>query len=272
MRHFFKFLFSKSFAINLLILLLLIVSGLYGMLQYLDNYTLHGKKVEIPNLISFPVNQFDSLVIEDNHFILSVNDSLYVKGKKAGTILEQNPSPGTTVKQGRKIYVSVAALEPTKVSMPNLTDMSLRQATTLLQTYGLSLGNLEYIPDLCVNCILNQKMNGMELAKGTKVPVGSEIDLVVGRGLSDELVSVPYLIGMNVEFSKELLLSKSLNLGSLLYDETVNSKDDTLNAIIYRQIPAYQEQASTRMGSPVDLFLTVDSNRVNHSVISTDSL
>tara|TARA_R110002096_G_scaffold352864_1_gene546002 strand:- start:20406 stop:21224 length:819 start_codon:yes stop_codon:yes gene_type:complete len=272
MTHFFKFLFSKTFLINLIIALLLISLGLFGTMQYLENYTLHGKKIEIPDLVGQHMNDFDTLLVDNNRFAIAVNDSIYVKGKTAGLILEQNPIAGTTVKQGRKIYLTIAAAEPSKVTMPDLVDMSLRQATTLLQTYGLAVGELEYIADLCVNCILEQKLDGVDLMKGTKVPAGSEIDLVVGRGLGDELVSVPFLIGMNVEFSRVLLVSKSLNLGTLIYDETVMTENDTVSAKVYRQIPSYQEEPNVRMGSSVDLFLTADSTRIDYSGLPSDTL
>ena len=50
MVHFLKFLFSKVFIINLLVAIVLLGGGLYLTLDYLDDYTLHGQTLEVPNL------------------------------------------------------------------------------------------------------------------------------------------------------------------------------------------------------------------------------
>ena len=238
----------------------------------MDYYTLHGKTIEVPDLVGQQLDQLDDLMVEEHQFSTVVADSAYEKGVLAGTVLEQNPLPLTTVKQGRKIYLTVAAKEPPKVSMPNLVDMSLRQASSLMKTFGLEVGELKYRSDLCVNCILSQEMNGEKIAVGEKVAKGAEIDLVVGKGLGDELVSVPYLIGLSPQMASDLLQSKSLNVGSLLSDETIESEEDSLAAKIYKQIPVYREEPSLRMGSPVDLFLTLDSTKIIHTFNPGDSL
>jgi len=272
MIQFFKFLFSKTFLINSFLAVLLIALSLFGVLKYLDYYTLHGKKMKVPDLLDQHYEALEDRLTSENEFSVVVTDSIYKKGVKHGTILEQNPEASTTVKQGRKIYVTIAAAEPPKVSMPNLVDMSLRQARVLMKTFGLEIGELKYRSDLCVNCILAQEMNGKEIEKGEKVPKGSAIDLVVGQGLGDELVSVPFLIGLTHSMAKDLLQSKSLNVGSILIDESIEGEKDSINAIIYKQIPEYEEEPSVRMGSSIDLFLTIDSSKVNYSFKPGDSI
>lgn len=272
MSNFFRFLTSKTFFINLLIALLLVAGGLYGTMNYLDTFTLHGKTIRVPDLIGHNISETDSLLMENSEFTTAVADSFYEKGVKAGKILEQNPSANTTVKQGRKIYLTVASYSAPKVSMPNLVDMSLRQATSLMETFGLTIGELSYQPNLCVNCILAQKINGEEVEAGQKVPKGETIDFVVGQGLGNELATVPYLIEFKLSMAKDLLTAKALNVGSVIYDsETVQTAEDSAMALVYKQIPAYSENPSVRMGSSVDLFLTADTNSIKHSV-NPDSL
>ena len=272
MSNFFRFLISKTFLINLLIALFLIAGGVYGTMNYLDNFTLHGKTILVPDLVGHNISETDSLLIKNSEFTTAVADSFYEKGVKAGKILEQNPSANTTVKQGRKIYLTIASAEAPKVSMPNLVDMSLRQATTLMETFGLTVGELSYEPNLCVNCILAQKIDGEEVEAGQKIPKGQTINFVVGQGLGNELAPVPYLIEFELSMAKDLLISKALNVGSVIYDpETVQTAEDSAIALIYKQIPAYSENPTVRMGSSVDLFLTADTNSITHSV-NPDSL
>lgn len=267
-----RFLVSKTFLINIIIAILLVAGGLFGVLKYMDSYTLHGQLIEVPNLVDLHFSEIDSTLKKEHEFTPVINDSVYFKEKMAGTILEQDPLPETTVKKGRKIYLTVAAAEADKIAMPNLVDMSLRRAISLMETFDLEVGELKYRPDLCVNCILAQEIDGEEVEEGTKIPIGTSIDFVVGEGLGTERVGVPYLIGLKVVLASELLQSKSLNVGSLLYDETVLSAEDSLKAVVYKQIPAYEEEPTIRMGSSVDLFLTVDTNRVIHTVNPSDSI
>lgn len=232
---------------------------------------MHGKSIEVPDLVNYHYNDLDTVLQQDSQFTIQIADSTFSKGVRAGIILEQNPPAKATVKQGRKIYLTLAAKDPPKVTMPNLVDMSLRQASSLLETFGLEVGSLKYQPDLCVNCILAQEINGEQVMKGSKVPSGAAIDLVVGKGFGDELVMVPYLKNMSVEFAKVLLQSSSLNIGIVLPDETINTEEDSLNAKIYNYIPNSQEEPSLRMGSSVDLYITLDTTKVHHS-LQPDSL
>lgn len=271
MLHFFRFLFSKAFVINLLIALALIAGGLYGTLRFLDQFTLHGKTLEVPDLVGQNFIGIDSLLTSDG-FSVQVNDSIFVNGKPFGEILEQNPEARTTVKQGRKIYVSITASEPPKITVPQLVDMSLRQATSLMETYGLEIGELIYKPDLCKNCILEMQYKGKEIEAETRINRGSVIDLVIGQGLSNELTAVPYITSLSAQEASDVLKAKSLNIGSLNFDETVKDKQDSLKAVVYKQYPIYTDEPTVPMGSPIDLFLTLDTNRIQHSVNPTDSI
>lgn len=271
MMQVFRFLISKTFLINLLIALVLISSALYATLSYLDGYTLHGTTIEVPQLTDYYIDEVDTIVAKDN-FEAVIADSIFMKGKKAGLILEQNPKAGTTVKQGRKIYLTVAAREAVKVSMPDLIDLSFRQAKSLLETYGLELGELIYKADLCTNCILEQHVGGNKIKPGVKIQRGTSVDLIVGQGLGDELAAVPYLIDFTAELANDLLKTRGLNIGGLLFDETVETAEDSLAARVYKQTPFYSEAPSVRMGSSVDLFLTLDTNRIVHTVNPKDSL
>lgn len=271
MLNFFRFILSKVFFINLLIALLLISAGLYATLSYLEDFTLHGKRIEVPNLVGEHIENVDTLLAK-GEFTYQISDSIYEKGISGGKVLEQDPVANYQVKQGRKIYVTVASYEPVKIEMPNLEGLSLRQATSLMETFGISIGNLAYQPDVCTNCILEMKYKGINLKEGDRIAKGSQIDLIVGQGLSNELTTVPYLTGLDIGLATDLLKSKYLNIGSLIFDETVKSQEDTLAARIYKYSPFFSEEPTVPMGSAVDLFLTADTNRIVYTVNPQDSI
>ena len=267
MRHFFRFLISKVFWINLLIAIVLVVGGLYTTLTYLDSYTKHGEELEVPEFVGLHITESDLAVTEKGSLLTEISDSIFIIGKVGGTVIKQHPLAGKQVKHGRTIYLTVAANQPVKIKMPKLVDRSLRQATSILETYGLEVGELEYRPDMCMNCILRQKIEGEYIEEGTRIRKGSVIDLVVGQGLGSILIEVPYLLEFNLEMATNLLQSKSLNLGAPLFDETVKTAEDSINAVVYKQLPPFSQLPTARMGVAVDLFLTLDTNNVVHSVI-----
>ena len=71
---------------------------------------------------------------------------------------------------------------PDMVAVPNMIDLSLRQATALLESRGLSVGTITYRPDRFHNVVLDQTYRGLRIAPGEKVRKGSYINLVVSRG------------------------------------------------------------------------------------------
>ena len=62
-----------------------------------------------------------------------------------GSVIIQDPVAGSHVKRYRKIYLTTVTVLPEKVLMPDLIDLSLRQATATLETYGLKLDQAEAI-------------------------------------------------------------------------------------------------------------------------------
>src|SRR5207248_2886981 len=78
------------------------------------------------------------------------------------------------------------------------------------------------------------------------------VDIVLGDGLGNSRISVPYLIGLHLDEAQFKLRGYSLNSGSLVVEEGVL---DTMNAIVYKQNPAYGEGHSIRIGEPIDLFV-----------------
>ena len=63
-----------------------------------------------------------------------------------GVVVEQTPSAGEKVKKNRTIFFTINAYAAEQVQMPNLVDYSLRNAKVILESYGLELGDLIYIP------------------------------------------------------------------------------------------------------------------------------
>lgn len=190
---FIRFIISKAFILNLIIAFVLLVSIFWFVLRYLDGLTLHGESITVPNVSGYTISEADT-ILSSKKLRYVISDSVYVTESKRGVIVEQDPKADDKVKENRTVYLVVNAMAIPKVPMPELTDLSLRQALATLKTYGFESGDLEYVPDFARDAVVGQKVNGVEVEVGQMVNKGSEVVLIMGAGLSDEEVHVPNLI------------------------------------------------------------------------------
>ena len=142
-------------------------------------FTRHGQAFVVPDLIGLTLDQVRSLE-KEYRFSFIVIDSVFDQSHPPGAIIRHDPWPGSTVKRGRKFYVTLASSVQDMVRMPNLIDLSLRQATSLLQGAGLHVGTVTYRRDHeFQNAVLEQRYRGQRIAPGENVRRGSYINLVV---------------------------------------------------------------------------------------------
>jgi beta-lactam-binding protein with PASTA domain len=69
--------------------------------------------------------------------------------------------------------------------MPQLQDVSLRQAEIMLKAIGLELAPVIYKPSPYENAVLEQLYKGRVILSGTEVCAGETITLVVGKNPDD---------------------------------------------------------------------------------------
>ena len=145
--------------------------------------------------------------------------------------------------------------------MPNLIGYSMRQAKAELSSKGLYLGKLIYVQDIATNDVLKQLYKGSEIAPGKSVIMGTSIDLVVGLSEQDNKTLVPDVSGMKYIRAVDAVHDNSLNVYKTVFDGSVKSYNDTLNAIVFRQSPL-PSSVPVDMGSEVSLYLSVDPDKV----------
>jgi len=185
MKEFFKFLVSKTFLKHISIALVLVITIFWGIFKYLDHFTRHGETIAVPDYTGVGVKELDSFT-EGKKVRYMVIDSIYEDGAKKGVVARQDPEKGTKVKEDRVVYLYVTSILPPSVAMPKLQDMSLRQATAILETYGLRLGGVTQKRDQCLNCVLEQLVKGKKIAPGTMIEKNTKVYLVVGKGTEED--------------------------------------------------------------------------------------
>ena len=135
---------------------------------FLNVVTRHGRELIVPDLSNMSVAQADS-VAASHHMVIDVKDSVFVKRMKKGAVYRQNPSPGSRVKSGRRISLTINAINSKKLTMPNLVGLSMRQAKAELLSRGLVLGKLVYIQDMATNNVIRQIYENSEIEPGTMI-------------------------------------------------------------------------------------------------------
>jgi eukaryotic-like serine/threonine-protein kinase len=254
----FAFLLAKRFwrqvfyAFSGLLLVLVL------LFLWLKIYTHHGKSFAVPDFYGMNVEQVENLTREKK-LRFKIIDSVFSNQVDPGTIVDQNPFPGFRVKVNRTIFLTINAINPEMVKMPNVQGVSLRQAKAILETQGLDVGVIRYIPDIAFNNVLRQMYQGKEIEPGELILKGAAVDLVLGEGLSSTEVSIPDFIGLEYLQARDKVLDASFNLGAMIFDNTLVTEEDTLRSFVWRQRPAFTSGVRIRLGSTIDLWFTIDS-------------
>lgn len=248
----FKFLQSKTFLLHLSLFMVIVIVLLTSTYYWLNAYTNHNETIVVPDLKG---KQWQSLEegLSLKHLRLKIADSsIYLLDKPGGQVIEQDPTPGSFVKENRAIYVTVSKIVPPQVKMPNIIDVSDRQAEAILISYGLKAGERKYQPDLAKDAVLEISTKGRILHPGDEVPKGSVVDLLLGDGFGNVQVVVPMLINLTADQAVFVLKGSGLVTGTINYDENVTDKE---TAIVYKQWPVAADSVKIKQGEAVDIFL-----------------
>jgi beta-lactam-binding protein with PASTA domain len=181
-------------------------------------------------------------------------DSVFNKDKKLGTIIDQIPGPNSTVKKNRPIFLIINSRQIRQIPVPDLRDISYRQATAMIKAIGLNVSKVEYKPSEYKDLVIDLRYNGLNVTPGMRIPEGSMLILVVGNGLGSGQSLVPSLKGMILEDAKLIVLSDSLVIGAVDYDSEPSG--DEAEYVIYRQRPVAGKTISS--GTRIDVWLSKD--------------
>jgi len=146
-----------------------------------------------------------------------------------------------------------------EVILPEINDVSYRQADAMLQSVGLSVSSIIYTPSEFKDLVCDIKFHGRTIMPGTRIPEGSAVVLVIGNGSGESLATVPLLKGIGLDDAIQKASAASFTIGSVEYDD--NHTGNESDYFIYRQRPAAGTTVSGR--TKIDIFLSKDKSRVN---------
>lgn len=178
----FRFIFSKTFLIQLILAAIALVVLTFLVLKWLDISTHQDQRIEVPDLSAMSLDKVEGR-LDDLELRYEILDSAnYNPDFPRYSVIEQVPEPGQFVKENRKIYLTLNPSGYPKVMIPDLIRRTRRQAEPTLRSLGFEIGDITYKPDIAKDAVLELRYKGEKIEPGDELMKTSKIDLVLGDG------------------------------------------------------------------------------------------
>ena len=183
--------------------------------------------VRVPSVIGMKVSAAEQTLTQLG---LQVKDVRYQHNSQVapGVVMSQLPTDGSTVKEGRRVYLTVSKGLET-VYMPNLLGSNVSDARRALARAGLQLGS--------VNSIVSadyppETIAWQSVSAGAPVPVDALVHIRISQGAS---LRIPYLVGLTIEEARAAVIAAGLEVGVITERST---KAFTSGTVITQEPPA----------------------------------
>lgn len=255
----FKKFWSESlggFILKRFLLATVILVAISWIALYLvDVYTQHGQTEKVPDLRGMYMEEAE-VMLRNHSLYAQIIDSVYVRNKKLGTIIDQIPAANSNVKTNRPVYLIINSKQVHHTPLPEVNDISYRQADAMLRAVGINVSNVEYTPSEYKDLVIDVKYGGRSVSAGFRIPEGAYVTLVVGSGLGGEDILIPSLKGLSIDDARQQVIKSSIVIGAIDYD--IPPRANESDYVIYRQRPAAGKLAPA--GTRIDVWLSKDKS------------
>lgn len=181
-------LFTNVISLNIWLLVILTGGIIFGVLHWISVYTHHNQAIEVPDLKGLQPEEAE-LILKKKDLRLQIADSVYSKNVAPGSVVEMIPPAGSKVKQNRIVFLTINAKTSQTVEVPDMFEISQRQAEATLRSLGFVIDSIEYVPYQYKGLVINILNNGNIVEPGKRLPMGSHLWLQVGDGFEQKLDS-----------------------------------------------------------------------------------
>lgn len=188
----------------------------------MPGYTNYNEGVTVPDVTKISLEEAESKLMEYGlrHEVL---DRRANSAYPANFIIDQSPSPLQIVKPNRKVYLTVNTEVSPQAVVPNVVNLSLRNAKIQLENYGLTVGTTSYESSRFRNTILRQS-----IAPGDTVDRGSVVNLAVSDGLGTRTVDVPEIVGLRLSDAQQLISRSGLRVDEIKFQPSREAVPNTV--------------------------------------------
>ncbi len=255
---------QKSIIWHIVAMIILSLIILMLTVLFLRIYTKHGSKVEMQDYTGMNVEEIRKATRKQG-FDIQIIDSVYIVDREGNTVIRQSPSPGSLVKPGRKVYLTVTkavAEEVTSGMFPDMYGKNFENVKILLERRFNLRSNVKerkFDPgpkDVVLEAYYGDQLivNDEKQNRSIKIPKGETIDFVLSQRTRGP-IAVPKLVCLKYSAIDFVLKSNELRLGNVTVDNTVS---DTANAYVVRQSPVFGEDAEINIGEKIDVYLSAN--------------
>ncbi|MBO9201086.1 MULTISPECIES: PASTA domain-containing protein [Niastella] len=258
----FKFITGKPLWANILLGIGVLLVLFFIFLQSLSWITRHDQTLAVPSVTGQSYEEAKKL-LEGQGFEVEIQDTVYNDTAALLSVVKQFPSAETKVKMNRTVYLTINRDAAPDLEMPKLVGLSFRGAQITLQQQKLKLEDTIYAPYFARDMVLEQHYKGQQIKEGTKIPMGSGITLVLGRGEGTDQMEVPDMFGMTLNEAKVILESNGLTLG------TIQPSGADPNGYVFKQYPARLTGSGNvnkiKQGQFIDLWIQTEKPLLSDS-------
>ena len=177
-----KFFYSRVFIKQLFLATIIFSLVVLASIVFLFFYTNQTSRIKVPNLVGMSLGEIDVVVSENNLRYEIIDSSFYNQDFDKNTVLEQIPVANKEVKKNRKIYLTTNPSSYGDVILPDLIQLTKRNAVSTLVALDLQIGDFIYEDNIGKDMVLDIKVEGESIDSGSLIPKKSTVDLILGNG------------------------------------------------------------------------------------------
>ena len=144
--------------------------------------THHQQYIQVPDLNGVPIAALANIMNKENLRFEIIDSSRYIPEIPPLSVIDHVPYAGSEVKTNRKIYLTVNPSGYQKITVPNLIQITKRNAESMINAVGFKLGEIKYKDNIGKDMVLEIFHMGNQIKPGVLLPKTSTIDLVLGNG------------------------------------------------------------------------------------------
>ncbi len=184
------------------------------------------EEVTVPGLIGMTEDEAKEAAKELG-LKIKVGPEVESKEDEAGTVVQQDPEAGETVKEGDTITINLGAgetedeePEEETVAVPDVVGETESAAATMLSSAGFEVKTeFQYS-----SSVANGKVISSSPGAGSMAAKGSTVNLIISKGEEQKTVDVPNVTGKSESEAKSTLTGKNLKVTvDSAYSDTVAS-------------------------------------------------
>ena len=147
-------------------------------------------------------------------FIVEIIIKPYDSNHIPGTVVKMFPRSFTKVKEGRTINLTIAGKDE-EIKIPNLLNMTLRNAKLTLNRFNLALDTVIYEYD---NGIKENHITFQLPQKDKIINSSTKITLGVSKGSPPDYYIIPDVVNLSYKRAENTILNQGLRVGDITYE------------------------------------------------------